>query len=294
MALKIISFYKYTEIENPEKFRDEHQSLCENLSLKGKIYIAFEGINGNVCGEEENINQYKNKLSSLKGFENIIFKEDEISDYVFPKMHVRVKKELVNLSIEELTNEKGGERLSPEKLLEFYETGKDFIVIDTRNSYESKIGHFKNALQPEMKNFREWPIVVETLSEYKDKTIVTYCTGGIRCEKASAYLIKKGFKNVYQLDGGILTYIKKYPDTFWHGGMFVFDGRKVVEPNTKDELKHTANCELCGNPTSYYINCHNLDCDKLIVCCKNCTTKYNYCCSQKCDESDRKRERIYV
>ncbi len=293
MALNIVSFYKYTKIDNPEKFRNEHQSLCDTLSLKGKIYVASEGINGNVCGEEENVNLYKNNLSSICGFENIIFKEDEISDYVFPKMHVRVKKELVNLGIEGLTNKNGGERLSPEKLLEFYETGKDFIVIDTRNSYESKIGHFKNAIQPDMNNFREWPKVVENLSEFKEKTIVTYCTGGIRCEKASAYLVKQGFKDVYQLDGGILSFIKKYPDTFWHGGMFVFDDRKVVEPNTKDELKYTSVCQLCDSPTSYFINCHNLDCDKLIVCCKNCRNKYNYCCSQNCNESPRKREKIY-
>ena len=167
---------------------------------------------------------------------------------------------------------------------------KDFVIIDTRNWYESKIGRFKNALTPHITHFREWPKVVETLSEYKDKTIVTYCTGGIRCEKASAYLREQGFKDVYQINGGILNYIQQFPDTYWEGGMFVFDDRRVFEPNTKEELKYTANCHFCGKPTAYHINCHNSNCDKIIVCCHDCKVENEYCCSDECRESLNKRK----
>ena len=187
--------------------------------------------------------------------------------------------------------EHGGKRLSPEELLRLYEEGKDFVIVDARNWYESKIGKFKNAITPPMKNFREWKKVVdEDLKEYKNKTVVTYCTGGIRCEKASAYMVERGFNDVYQLDGGIVNFIKKFPDTYWEGGMFVFDERRVVNPNSKEELKHIAQCHFCGKPTSYYINCHNVDCDKIIVSCHECKVKNEYCCSDECRESLNKRK----
>ena len=162
--------------------------------------------------------------------------------------------------------------------------------MDARNWYESKIGKFKNAITPQITHFREWPKVVESLSEYKEKTIVTYCTGGIRCEKASAYMREQGFKDVYQIDGGILNYIQQFPDTYWEGGMFVFDDRKVLDSNTKEELKYIASCYFCNKPTSYHINCHNQDCDKIFVCCHDCKIEKEYCCSDECRTSGNKRK----
>ena len=145
-----------------------------------------------------------------------------------------------------------------------------------------------------MKNFREWKKVVdEDLNEFKDKTVVTYCTGGIRCEKASAYMVESGFKNVYQLDGGIVNFIKKFPDTYWEGGMFVFDERRVIVPNSKQELKHIGKCHFCGDPTSHYINCHNLECDRIIVSCHKCKVANDYCCSDECRRSPRKRKQYH-
>ena len=144
-----------------------------------------------------------------------------------------------------------------------------------------------------MKNFRQWPKAVDELKEFKDKTIITYCTGGIRCEKASAFLVEQGFKDFYQLDGGIVTYTKKVPDTYWEGGVFVFDERRVVDPNTEQKLKYISNCYFCGEPTSYYINCHNQDCDKIIVSCHKCKVENEYCCSDACRKSGNKRDRYY-
>lgn len=289
---RVLLYYKYVPFEDPEKFMNEHLEFCFENNIKGRIFIAKEGINGTVSGLTEDIEKYKSKLRSYPEFSDIIFKEDEADDHAFFKTHVRVKNEIVHTSFSDSDPYNGGKRLTPEQLLEFYESGKEFIIIDARNGYESKIGKFKNALTPDMKNFREWKDVVDSLEELKDKTIVTYCTGGIRCEKASALMVEKGFKDVYQLDGGIVSYTKKFPDTYWEGGVFVFDERRVVDPNTKKELKYVSNCEYCGTPTSYYINCHNVECDRIVISCHECKVKEEYCCSDECRNAPRKRKKI--
>ena len=287
---KVLSFYKYVNVEDPESFAKEHLEWCKNNEVKGKVYLAKEGINGSVFGNDKITEKYKTHLKSYKIFEDVWFKETETDMIAFNKMYVRVKSEIVNSGLINTKLENTAPKLTPEQLLKFYESKKDFIIIDTRNWYESKIGRFKNAITPHITHFREWPKVVKTLEEYKEKTIVTYCTGGIRCEKASAYLKEKGFKDVYQINGGILNYIQQYPDTYWEGGMFVFDERKVFEPNTKEELKYTANCHFCGKPSAYHINCHNQNCDKIIVCCHECKTENEYCCSDECRASENKRK----
>lgn len=288
---KVILFYKYVSIENPEQLVHDHLEWCLKNEIMGRVYFASEGVNGTVSGRAEDIEKYKAHLTGFPDLADIWFKEDYTDRHVFKKMHVRLKKEIVNGELTDISLRNGGQRLTPEELLQFYNEGKDFVIVDTRNWYESKIGKFKNAITPQMKNFREWKKVVdEDLKDYKNKTVVTYCTGGIRCEKASAYLNERGFKDVYQLDGGIVNFIKKFPDTFWEGGMFVFDERRVVNPNSKEELKHIAKCHFCGNPTSYYINCHNVDCDKIIVSCHDCKGKNEYCCSDECRESKNKRK----
>jgi UPF0176 protein len=290
---KVISFYKYVSIKDPETFAKEHLEWCIENKIMGKIYVATEGISGAVFDVKQKIELYKSHLKSYKQFNDVWFKETETDEIAYSKMHVRVKKEIVNSGLNNVNLQHGGKRLSPETLLKFYEEGKDFVIVDARNWYESKIGRFKNAISPNITHFREWPKVVESLKEYKDKTIVTYCTGGIRCEKASAYMVEKGFKDVYQLDGGIINFINKYPDTYWEGGMFVFDDRKIIEPNTREELKHIAECRFCGKPTSYYINCHNIDCDKIIVVCQDCKIENDYCCSDKCRSSKNRRDKYY-
>lgn len=288
---KVLLFYKYVNLESPELILRAHLDWCLHNDIKGRVFFAKEGVNGTVSGKVDKIEKYKAHLTSYSEFKDLWFKEDEADDHAFNKMHVRLKKEIVHGDLENVSIENSGKRLEPEELLRFYEEGKDFVIVDARNWYESKIGRFKNAMIPQMKNFREWKKVVdEELKEYKDKTIVTYCTGGIRCEKASAYMVEKGFTDVYQLDGGIVNFIKKFPDTYWQGGMFVFDERRVVNPNMKVELKHIAECYFCGKPTSYYINCHNVDCDKIIVSCHECKIDNEYCCSDECRVSQNKRK----
>lgn len=287
---RVISFYKYVKVENPETIAKEHLNWCLENEIKGKVYLAKEGINGSVFGDEDATAKYKDHLRSFKIFEDVWFKGTSTDQIAFNKMYVRVKEEIVNSGLCDTDLDNTAPKLTPKQLLKFYEDGKDFVIVDARNWYESKIGKFKNAITLQITHFREWPKVVESLSEYKDKTIVTYCTGGIRCEKASAYMREHGFKDVYQIVGGILNYIQKFPDTYWEGGMFVFDDRKVIEPNTKEELKYTAQCHFCNKPTSYHINCHNLNCDKIIVCCNVCKVENEYCCSDECRKSSNKRK----
>jgi len=288
---KILLFYKYVDIEDPETIAKVHLEWCLANEIKGRVFFASEGVNGTVSGTIGNIENYKRHLTGYSYFKDIWFKEDDAEEHAFKKMHVRLKNQIVNGDLTDVSLESGGKKLSPEDLIKFYKDKKDFIIIDARNWYESKIGRFKNAITPPMKNFREWKKVVEDdLNDYKDKTVVTYCTGGIRCEKASAYMVEKGFKDVYQLEGGIFNFIKKYPDTFWEGGMFVFDERRVINPNSKEELMHVAECYFCGKPTSYYINCHNVNCDRIIVSCHECKAENDYCCSDECRESKNKRK----
>ena len=290
MDYRILLFYKYVDFPDPAAFQFEHLRFCFENDIKGRVWIAGEGINGTVSGTAGNIEKYKSEIRHYPELSDIWFKEDEHHEHAFKKIHVRIKKEIVTADFGKVDLTKTAKRLSPEDLNEFYSGGKDFVMIDARNYYESMIGKFKNAVTPQIKTFRDWSRVVEELKEFKDKTVVTYCTGGIRCEKASALLVENGFKDVYQVDGGIWNYITQYPDKYWEGSVFVFDERRIVTPNTKEEIKHIGKCYFCGKPTSYYINCHNQDCDKLLLTCYDCKTENEYCCSDKCRKALNKRK----
>jgi len=293
MNYRVLLFYKYIEFKSPEKFLEDHLMFCKEHEILGRVWISNEGINGTVSGLTANIEKYKEEIKRYPEFSDIWFKEDVYDKHAFNKIHVRIKREIVNASFGDVDLKKTGKRLKPEELNKFYESGKEFIIIDARNSYESKIGKFKNAVTPQMETFRDWTKIADELESFKEKTIVTYCTGGIRCEKASAYLVEKGFRDVYQVDGGIWNYIKQFPDKYWEGSVFVFDERRIITPNTKEELKHIGECYFCGKPTSYYINCHNQDCDTLLITCDKCKTENDYCCSEECRRSSNRRKKIH-
>lgn len=293
MNYRVLLFYKYISFPDPEKFSREHLQFCQLNNILGRIWISHEGINGTVSGLSADIEKYKSELTNYPEFSDIWFKEDLHDAHAFNKIHVRVKKEIVNASFGEVDLSKTARRLKPDELNEFYENGKEFVIVDARNDYESCIGKFKNAITPRMNTFRDWISVADQLESYKDKTIITYCTGGIRCEKASAYLVEKGFRDVYQMDGGIWNYINQFRDKYWEGSVFVFDERRIVTPNTKEEIKHIGKCNYCGKSASYYINCHNQDCDKLLVTCEECKVEYDYCCSNECRQSQNRRKRIH-
>jgi len=277
--IRILLFYKFKEIKNPKEFVNLNRTFCEKLGLLGKILIAKEGINGSVSGSYEKTEEYKEFLRSQYGFEDVVFKEEMSVSHPFTKLVVRVKKEIVALN-KDVDTKKGGKYLSPKHFLELYEKNKDMVILDIRNDYECKVGRFKNSVNPNIKTFRQFPEFVEKFKENKDKKIVMYCTGGIRCEKASAYMIEQGFKDISQLDGGVITYCQNLPGTLWEGSCFVFDKRLVSD--VENSNKPVSTCKICNDFSELYRNCKNPYCDLLTIMCVPCQEKLHGCCSDEC------------
>lgn len=278
--MHILLFYKYVEMDNSEKFAVEHKKMCEKLGLKGRILVAKEGINGSVAGTVEKTEAYKEQMRKDSRFADMQFKEDLGISVPFQKMIVKVKKEIVTFG-QNVDLKNTGKHLTPKEFLDICNSNdEDVIILDARNNYESKVGKFKNAVTPDIEKFSEFPKVVDGLKDKKDKKIVMYCTGGIRCEKASAYMKEQGFKDVSQLKGGILTFGKEFPDTTWEGTCFVFD-RRLVSPVNSEGVA-ISNCETCGAKCDLCRNCSNLECDKLIIQCMDCKQKLLGCCSEEC------------
>ncbi len=279
--IHIILFYKFTDIANPEEFAKSHLSFCKGEELVGKVLVANEGINGSLSGSKEQVGKYKRYLTGIEQFSDVVFREETCSFHPFKKMVVRVKNEIIRME-QELDLTKRGKYITPEELLELYETDEDFIILDARNRYESEVGRFKNAITPDIETFREFPEALKSFSKVKDKKIVTYCTGGIRCEKATAYMLKEGFTNVYQLKGGIINFCQKHHNTVWNGKCFVFDQRLISDVDP--ESGSITTCVSCNESCDKYRNCKHVACDNLIILCDLCTHRLNGCCSQACAE----------
>lgn len=277
--IHILLFYKYIDISDLKEFQSMHLNDCNSLGIKGRILIANEGINGSVSGTKEQIEQYKALLRSDSRFKDIRFKEDIGIMHPFKKMQIKIKTEIVNMN-QKVNLSNTGPYISPKELLDIYNSNEDIIILDARNEYEARIGKFKNSINLPIKKFREFPKAIEQLQHLKEKKIVTYCTGGIRCEKATAYMKEIGFKNVFQLKDGILNFGKEFPDTIWEGKCFVFDKRLMSKVNSSDET--ISNCDICNISCDLYRNCRNERCDKYIIVCPACKEKYAGCCSKNC------------
>lgn len=285
----VASFYKYVEIGNPLKLRDEQLEVCNSLDIKGRILIGKEGINGSVCGKKKNIGHYRDKLKSNPLFHDMEFKEQDSQKTAFSRLYVSIRKEIVHFGFDvDLKNT--ADFVTPRQLKEWLDNNNDIVLVDMRNEYEARIGKFRNAVTLNIRNFRDLPKTADELSHLKDRKIVAYCTGGIRCEKASAYLRQNGFRDVYQLKGGILKFGEEFPDTYWEGKCFVFDERIAIELN-KNRNDSIAVCGFCSKNAENYINCHNLDCDMLFSCCNGCLSKWNASCSEKCSKAPNRRKK---
>ena len=290
MKLKnsVLSFYKYVRIGNPAKIQEEQIKLCKSLNLLGRILLGEEGINGSVYGAKESVQAYRQELSKSGLFCGIEFKEQPSQKPAFRKLFVRIRKEIVNSGLEvDLKNT--ADFVSPQELKKMLDKNEDIVLVDVRNDYESRIGRFKNARTMSMKNFRDFPNYVDEIKDLKDKNVVTYCTGGIRCEKASAFLKESGFKNVSQLKGGILSFGNEFPDTYWQGKCFVFDDRIAIEINEKN-TEPLNECSWCGKKCGNYLNCYNIECDRLFICCEECSEKSNKSCSEECSKASKRRK----
>jgi UPF0176 protein len=270
---KVLLYYNFVPVEDTESLMLWQKSLCESLSLTGRIIVAPHGINGTLGGNLDDCKAYVKAMKKHSKFKNTQFKWSEGTGDDFPKLSVKVRKELVTLDPErefDVFNKSKG--LSPEKWHKYLEENPDVTLLDARNVYESEIGVFKagskNLIAPKINAFRE---IKEHLDEIpKDKPVLTYCTGDVRCEYLSAYMQDKGFKEVYHLEGGIVKYGQKYgKDGFWDGQLFTFDGRMKLDFGNGDIAK----CRSCGQKTSEQINCEKEDCNELQVICADCQKK---------------------
>jgi len=288
----VSSFYKYAEIGNAPEFANEHLAFCKSLQLKGRIMIGEEGINGCVYGTESSVEKYKQKLKSMPAFLDIEFKDQKTEKIAYRKLFVRLRKEIVNFGFKaDMKNR--AEYILPAQLKKLLDENEDVILVDMRNDYEAKIGKFKNARILSMQNFRDLPKVIHEIGDLRHKKLVTYCTGGIRCEKASAFLKENGFRDVSQLKGGILKFGEEFPDTYWEGKCFVFDDRIAIKLNQKNN-EILNECEWCGKKCDEYINCHNIDCDNLFICCNECSIRNNSSCSEECSSSPKRRKEYAI
>lgn len=270
----IILFYKYITIADPEKLMQKQKLLCQRLGIKGRMLIAKEGINGTFEGTDENIEVYLHDLLSHPDFADIHIKKSKGTGSAFPKLSIKVRSEIVATHLEERDidpNKVTGKYLTSEELHEWFKSGKEFYIVDMRNDYEQSVGVFKNSLNSGMGNFRDLPKVLDSLEHLKNKTILTVCTGGVRCEKASGFLVTNGFEDVYQLYGGIVTYMEKYPGEDFLGSLYVFDNRLVMGFNMDDPNREViGKCIVCKEPSENFINCKDGFCHRHFIVCERC------------------------
>ncbi|NNM18907.1 MAG: rhodanese-related sulfurtransferase, partial [Croceitalea sp.] len=283
-----ISFYKYAQIGNPKIFRNHLFVHWDTLEVLGRIYVAKEGINAQLSVPADNFEAFKAHLDSISFLNNvrlnIAIEQDNKS---FLKLKIKVRHKIVADGLNDGTFDvtKKGVHVDAKKFNELIEDPQS-IVVDMRNHYESEIGHFERAITPDVDTFRDsLDIIEEQLAAHKeDKKLVMYCTGGIRCEKASAYYKHKGFKNVYQLEGGIIEYTRQVRDegleNKFKGKNFVFDHRRG-ERISEDVI---AQCHQCGQPCDTHVNCANEACHLLFIQCENCAQAMDECCSDSCKE----------
>lgn len=287
----VLAYYYIGHIENPQAEMERHKEFFKTRDFKGRIYISSQGINGQSSGSKEHAEEYMEWMRLDSRFKDIDFKIHTLETHAFPKMTVKVRDQLVAIDCE-VDFSLAGEHISPKEWKQKLEAkDPDTLLIDVRNDYEWKVGHFEGSQLPELETFREFPKYAKELKEKWDpkKTkVMMCCTGGIRCEFYSAVMKKEGFENVYQLDGGIIGYGLEEGSDHWKGKLFVFDDRLVV-PISKEEAEPIASCSLCEAKCDVYYNCANMDCNALFICCTSCLKTHQGCCCSECLETGRVR-----
>jgi UPF0176 protein len=284
----ILLYYHYTPIEDPEAFREAHHLLCLKLNLLGRIIVAAEGLNGTVSGLREDCAQYMAAVKADPRFRDIDFKVDSADTQAFTKLHVRYKPEIVHSSLRHVRpHEKTGVHLTPAEFKQLKDQ-EDVVLLDVRSDYEHMVGKFKNALTLAIENFRDFPEKVEELAHLKNKKVITYCTGGVKCEKASAFLLEQGFENVYQLHGGIIKYGMEEGGEDFEGKCYVFDNRLTVDVNTVNP-SIISTCYVCGQLSDRMVNCANATCNIHVPMCEPCGAEMEGACSDTCKSHAEKR-----
>jgi UPF0176 protein len=276
---KIILYYQFTPLSDPEAVKLWQKTLADGLNLRGRILISTHGINGTVGGDIDDVKKYIKATKLFPGFKHTVFKWSDGSREDFPRMSVKVRDEIVafeagdELRVDENGVVGGGVHLKPTQVHELVASRDDVVFFDGRNAHEAAIGKFKNAIVPDTHTSRDFITELESgkYDDLKDKPIVTYCTGGIRCEILSALMKNRGFEEVYQIDGGIVKYGEAYGDDgLWEGSLRVFDDRMTV--NFSENAKTIGECSHCSGKTSNYENCAFDQCNDLVLICENCTS----------------------
>ena len=295
MALnKIVLFYGFTPLSDPEAIKLWQRALCEKLGLKGRIIVSKDGINATVGGDIKDVKQYLKSTREYPGFKDLDIKWSDGDGDDFPRLSVKAREEIVSfgapgeLKVDENGVVGGGTHLKPEELHDLVAAkesqGEEVVFFDGRNAFEAQIGKFKNAIVPDVDTTHDFIKELDSgkYDDLKDKPVVTYCTGGIRCEVLSSLMLNRGFKEVYQMDGGIVRYGETFKDKgLWEGSLYVFDKRMHVE--FSDEAKEIGHCIRCNNPSNKFENCSNASCRNLNLYCAGCASEpETLLCPQGC------------
>ena len=282
----VLGFYKYSDIDSPEALRDDLRRFCTQNDYRGIVLISHEGINASFSGSREGINELRAFLTTTLG--ELFFKEEQTLDaHPFKKLNIKVRPEIIRFDYEvSLSN--AGRHISPTEFLEsYYKDGTlrdNVVMLDVRNSSEFELGRFKGATHLNLNSFSEFTQKVD-VNALKGKRVVMYCTGGVRCEKASAYLTEEGIDDVSQLHQGIIQFGKEYPGVAWEGRCLVFDKRMVSPINFESDI--VSRCLVCDKECDFQRNCRNTTCNRLYVCCLVCEEKMDKCCSVKCRQAGK-------
>jgi len=273
MKYNVLLFYVYSKIENTEEYREQHHVFCIENNLKGRIIISQEGLNGTVSGMPEDCDKYMAYVKGDGRFNHVEFKVEPSDEHAFAKLHVRVKPEIVNSSLHHINpNEATGTYVEPAEFRNILqEQPEDTVIVDVRSKYEHE----------DIDNFREFPAKLDELEQFRDKKVITYCTGGIKCEKASAFLLEQGFENVFQLHGGIIKYGIEEQGEDFEGKCYVFDNRVVKEVNTVNPTV-ISKCYITGEPSDRMVNCANPECNMHIPMSEKGAEVHKGCCSDDC------------
>lgn len=282
---QVLLFYKYITIEDPTQLRDSLRVLAKKHHLLGRVLVAEEGINGTLEGSREETEAFAAQLIQDPRLSDMNIKRSEGTGTSFSKLYVKVRDEIVGTRFPKNVDPRvrTAPHLKPEELRSWYEEGKDFVVVDMRNDYEYQSGHFKDSINPGLENSRDLPEALPKLEALKDKTVLTVCTGGVRCEKMSAFLLENGFTDVYQLENGMHAYMEQYPGKDFLGTLYTFDKRLTMDFGGDREV--IGRCRLCGDSTEKYVNCANNFCHLHFLACESCQKEEGTSCSVECMEN---------
>jgi UPF0176 protein len=284
----ILLYYCYTPIEDPEAFKEKHHYYCLENDLRGRIILAQEGINGTISGLTAACEKYMHDLKADARFAHMHFKVTTHHQHAFQKLYIRVKSEIVHAGLPHINpNQQSGRHITPQQLRHIQKE-EDVVLLDVRSNYEHQLGKFKGAITLDIDHFREFPEKMDKLVPYKNRKIVTYCTGGIKCEKASAYLLEKGFQNVYQLHGGIIQYGLDTDGEYFEGKCYVFDNRLAIKINNQNPTV-IGSCYVCHTTCDRMVNCANPECNVHVPICEPCAETLAGACSTTCQQHPNKR-----